>query len=92
MSLNIKNERVHDLAREAAQVTGKTKTGVIEEALVLLLQKYDADPAESERVRKLKRLDEIGRRFREEEPPLDPDSDAIRSLDDLYEDETGLPR
>ena len=33
MSLNIKNERVHALAREAARITGKSQTGVIEEAL-----------------------------------------------------------
>ncbi|MGH3425128.1 MAG: type II toxin-antitoxin system VapB family antitoxin, partial [Nocardioidaceae bacterium] len=37
MSLNIKNERVHDLAREAAQRTGRTQTSVIEEALAQLL-------------------------------------------------------
>jgi len=43
MGLNIKNERVHDLARRAARVTGLSQTSVIEEALVDLLQKYDDD-------------------------------------------------
>lgn len=33
MSLNIKNEHVHHLAREAAARTGKTQTGAIEAAL-----------------------------------------------------------
>ena len=37
MSLNIKNERVHELAREAARRTGKSQTRVIEEALEKLL-------------------------------------------------------
>jgi antitoxin VapB len=44
MGLNIKNERVHRLAREAARVTGRTQTGAIEEALVKLLREYDVDP------------------------------------------------
>ena len=43
MGLNIKNERVHRLAREAARVTGRTQTGAIEEALVKLLREYDVD-------------------------------------------------
>ena len=33
MSLNIKNEHVHDLVREAARRTGKSQTSVVEEAL-----------------------------------------------------------
>ena len=37
MGLNIKNERVHALAREAAQRTGLTQTSVIELALERLL-------------------------------------------------------
>ena len=35
MSLNIKNEHVHQLARDAAARTGLSQTGVIEEALRL---------------------------------------------------------
>ena len=92
MSLNIKNPRVHELARAAAKVTGKSQTGVVEEALVLLLEKYDADPAAAEYERKLARLREIGRRFREEEPDPTPDDDRIRSIEELYDEQTGLPR
>lgn len=44
MGLNIKNERVHRTAREAARVTGRTQTGAIEEALVKALREYDVDP------------------------------------------------
>jgi antitoxin VapB len=42
MSLNIKNEHVHDLAREAARRTGKSQTSVVEEALTKLLADLDA--------------------------------------------------
>ena len=41
MSLNIKNERVHDLAREAARRTGMNQTSVIEAALERLLAQLD---------------------------------------------------
>jgi antitoxin VapB len=33
MSLNIKNERVHDLVREASRLTGQSQTSVVEAAL-----------------------------------------------------------
>ncbi len=89
MSLNIKNPRVHALARAAAQVTGKSQTSVVEEALVLLLEKYDADPVAAEHERKLARLREIGRAF--DEDPGDPDRE-IKTIADLYDEETGLPR
>lgn len=36
------------------------------------------------------RILEIGRRFREEEP--EPAADVIRTAQDLYDEETGLPR
>ena len=41
MSLNIKNERVHELAREAARRTGMNQTSVIEAALERLLAQLD---------------------------------------------------
>ena len=43
MSLNIKNERVHDLAREAAQRTGQSQTRVIEVALLEYLAHFKVD-------------------------------------------------
>ena len=64
MGLNIKNERVHALAREAARVTGKNQTSAIEEALELLLRAYGADPHEAGVARKVDlvtRLHETGR-------------------------------
>ncbi len=48
MSLNIKSERVHSLAREAARRTGKSQTSVIEEALSTLLADLErtSDPGD----------------------------------------------
>jgi len=89
MSLNIKNERVHELAREAARVTGKTQTGAIEEALMRLLEQYGADPAELAHQRKLAKLNDIIERARKLPPPTDT---YPMTIEDLYDPETGLPR
>ena len=43
MSLNIKNERVHELAREAARRTGQSQTSAIEAALRAYLCQLDRD-------------------------------------------------
>lgn len=37
MSLNIKNERVHDLVRELARLTGQNQTSAVEMAVVRML-------------------------------------------------------
>ncbi len=42
MSLNIKNERVHELVREAARRTGRSQTSVVEAALEAYLRDLDA--------------------------------------------------
>lgn len=86
MSLNIKNDRVHALAREAARRTGKSQTSIIEEALMRLLADLDA-PEADERLGQvdlvLERVDAV---------MTDEIRAAIRrDLDDLY-DESGLPR
>ena len=88
MSLNIKNQRVHDLAREAARVTGKSQTSAIEEALVKLLREYDADPVDVERQRRVQSIREILDWF--DQNPGDPDRE-IKAIEDLYDEETGLP-
>ncbi|GAA3678927.1 hypothetical protein GCM10022237_42820 [Nocardioides ginsengisoli] len=90
MSLNIKNPHVHELARQAARVTGKTQTGAIEEALERLLAAYGADPVEADRLRRAEKLRAIAIRW-EDLPEIEGD-DRIRSVEDLYDPETGLPR
>ncbi len=89
MSLNIKNERVHALAREAARVTGKNQTSAIEEALELLLRTYGADPHEAGVARK---VDLVTRLVHEYQDDPGNDHPTIRTVEDLYDEATGLPR
>jgi antitoxin VapB len=85
MSLNIKNERVHQLARDAAARTGLSQTSVIEEALLQYLRSLDDD-----KDAKRRRVDEILAMF--DARLTDEDRAAMgRDLDELY-DEAGLPR
>jgi antitoxin VapB len=85
MSLNIKNEHVHALAREAARRTGKSQTSVIEEALERLL----AD-LEHER-RKVGLKEDIMAIVEDFQARLTPEDRARMNTDWLYDDETGLP-
>ena len=85
VSLNIKKDAVHTLARTAAARTGLSQTSVIEEALTMYLEQL-GDPADTDQRRRraaalLEQLD----------AHLDDESRA-RLLDsgDLY-DEAGLP-
>jgi antitoxin VapB len=43
MSINIKNPRVHELARRAAALTGQSQTSVIEAALVRFLDDLEGE-------------------------------------------------
>ncbi len=81
MGLNIKNDRVHELARILSQATGKTLTAVIEEALEDKLTRLEQDREMPGKVAWLEaRLKELG------PPPPGLTSDHS----DLY-DEHGLP-
>ena len=81
MGLNIKNDRVHELARILSQATGKTLTAVIEEALEDKLTRLEQEREMPGKVAWLEaRLKELG------PPPPGLTSDHS----DLY-DEHGLP-
>jgi antitoxin VapB len=81
MGLNIKNDRVHELARILSHATGKTLTAVIEEALEDKLTRLEQDREMPGKVAWLEaRLKELG------PPPPGLTSDHS----DLY-DEDGLP-
>lgn len=86
MSLNIKNDHVHALARELAQRTGTTQTSAIEEALERRLQELDARDREAARRRRLMQLmDEIETGTTDEQRAA-----TQRTQDEMY-DESGLP-
>jgi antitoxin VapB len=89
MSLNIKKPRVHELAREAARVTGKSQTGAIEEALERLLAAYDVDPGEARVRAKVDLVTGVVAEF-----VGDPGDEKreVRRVEDLYDESTGLPR
>ncbi len=84
MSLNIKNPRVHELAREAAQRFGMSQTSVIEEALVRMLAAHHQASAEAVEASVHELLAKIDRQLSDE------DRRALRGHDQLY-DERGLP-
>ncbi|WEV77310.1 type II toxin-antitoxin system VapB family antitoxin [Janibacter cremeus] len=86
MGLNIKNERVHALARQVAQRTGATQTSAIEEALERRLHDLDAHDREAARRRRLMRLmDEI------DATTTDEQRAATRQVQDEMYDDNGLP-
>ncbi|MFT3797516.1 type II toxin-antitoxin system VapB family antitoxin [Microbacterium sp.] len=89
MALNIKNDRVHMLAREAAQLAGTSQASAIEQALEQYLRSHGRDPAAADRQRRLARMREIGERYRREEAV--PTRGIVR-VEDLYDETTGLPR
>lgn len=89
MSLNIKNPRVHQLAREAARVSGKTQTGAIEEALEHYLKEYGEDPQRAEKEAKMARIQKMIDEIRQLPPP--PAGTWPLTIEDLYDPETGLP-
>lgn len=87
MSLNIKNEDVHDLVRELADVLGTSQTSAVEVAVREKLAAVRADTKQAERERRIRRavadLQEVVR---------GSDVNLWRVMDDLYDSETGLPR
>ncbi|HCE60895.1 MAG TPA: hypothetical protein DER11_05830 [Janibacter terrae] len=89
MGLNIKNERVHELARQAAAATGLSQTGAVEEALRRLLEDYGEDPERRRRAAKVDIVHGIVRAYLG--TPADPDR-QIERVEDLFDDRTGLPR
>ena len=82
VSLNIKNEHVHDLVRQAAERTGLSQTSVVEEAISQLLRRLDAEQDERRR-----RVDEILDDIR----GLLTDEDRAALNTDFLYDENGRP-
>lgn len=85
MGLNIKNERVCALAREAATATRQTQTSVIEQALQELLERHRADASQEARAC---RIDEIISGL--QRSWADTSGKQVFTAEDLYDD-NGLP-
>ena len=87
MSLNIKNEHVHALAREAARRTGLNQTSAIETALERFLEALDA----TEDAASAQRLAEANALLLDIDARMTPADRQALHTDDLY-DASGLPR
>lgn len=87
MSLNIKNERVHEMVRRLAELTGQSQTSAVEDAVRRRLEEMEqhSDAAEQDRRHRIRasiaRLQAL--------PDIGPTYEEI--MDDMY-DEFGLPR
>jgi antitoxin VapB len=81
MGMNIKNERVHELAKRLARETGETMTTAIEQALREKLSRLDRLQEREARYRRIRAIvDSL--------PPPPPGVTSDHS--DLYDDD-GLP-
>jgi len=87
MSLNIKNEKVHDLVRRLAELTGQSQTSAVEDAVRRRLDEVSG-ARQAEIARKRAAIDRAVRSFQEDLPPH-PTYEEI--MDEMY-DEKGLPR
>jgi antitoxin VapB len=84
MSLNIKNEKTHHMARELARATGESMSVAVSEAIRERLERVRADSKQDMVERIMKIAKECGPLWKE----------PYRSIDhgDLLYDEKGLPK
>lgn len=86
MALNIKNEETEQLARKLARRNGETVTTAVTIALKERLERQEQSPARAGRLERI-------RRIVERTAPLMDDGRSSKELfDELYDDETGLPK
>lgn len=80
MALNIKDEEVHALAKEIAQLTGESLTEVVRQALIVRKEVLTKQDRHTEARRLLAQMQQAVK-----------ESGVRLSVDDLY-DEWGLPK
>ncbi len=85
MSLNIKNEETHQLARELVQLTGETMTGAVTVALRERLERERRERSVKTRLQRLRAIRKRCASMLKDEGPS-----AVEHGDLLY-DERGLP-
>ena len=84
MSLNIKDQRTHELAKELASLTGESMTAAVREAVRERLERVRSAPKESLAERLIKIGKECAAHLREPYKSM--------NVDDLLYDENGLPK
>jgi antitoxin VapB len=86
MALNIKDEETHQLARELAQLTGESLTAAVKVSVKERLERQEQFPKRTGRLERI-------RKIVERTAPLMNDGRSSKELfDELYDDETGLPK
>ena len=85
MGLNIKNERTHAVVRELATLRGVSQTEAVEEAVRARLAQVAAERDKETRFERIMQLS------RETAASLRAQGIDL-SVDELYDDETGLPK
>ena len=85
MSLNIKNEETHQLARELVQLTGETMTAAVTVALRERLERERRERSVEARLRRLRAIRKRCARM------LKGDGPSSIEHGDLLYDERGLP-
>jgi antitoxin VapB len=86
MALNIKDEETHQLASKLAKLTGESLTLAVKVSVKERLERQEQSP------KRMGRLERI-RRIVERTAPLMNDGRSSKELfDELYDDETGLPK
>jgi antitoxin VapB len=85
MSMNIKNQETHHLARELAALTGETVTEAVTVAIRERLERLQNETGAEERIRTMQILS------REIRDLLSPETLAL-DIDEYLYDERGLPK
>ena len=83
MSLNIKNDEAHQLARELAQLTGETMTGAVTVALRERLARERRERSIEDRVRELHAIGQRCAQLVSEGPPSTAHGDVLYGEDGL---------
>ena len=86
MSLNIKNEEAHRLARELAQRNGETVTMAVTIALRERLERQEQSPKRAGRFERIMKIVE------RTAPRMNDGRTSKELFDELYDEETGLPK
>lgn len=86
MGLNIKTDEAHRLAKELAELTGESMAAAVTEALRERLARLRR---ESQRKERLERLTAI---VSDCAARLNAPGREMMKIEDLYDDETGLPK
>lgn len=86
MALNIKDEETHRLTKELAQLTGESLTRTVKISIQERLERQKQAPRLSGRLQKIMKIVE------RTAPLIDDGRSSKELFDELYDDETGLPK